>query len=65
MRILIINGSPHKENTWCLTEKVKEQIAVLDNKVEFKEIHLSELNIPFCIGCSMCFRKGEPVKKSL
>jgi hypothetical protein len=58
MRILIINGSPHKGNTWRLTEEVKEQIVVLDNKVKFEEIHLSELNIPFCTGCSVCFRKG-------
>lgn len=58
MTILIINGSPHKGNTWRLTEKVKEQIAVLDNTVKFEEIHLSKLNIPFCTGCSVCFRKG-------
>ncbi|GLC30163.1 flavodoxin family protein [Clostridium omnivorum] len=58
MKILIINGSPHKGNTWLLTEEVKEQIAVIDNTVKFEEIHLSELNIPFCIGCSMCFREG-------
>ena len=58
MKILIINGSPHKGNTWCLTEKVKAQIENLDNTVKFEEIHLSELNIPFCTGCSVCFRKG-------
>jgi len=58
MRILIINGSPHKGNTWRLTEKVKEQIESIDNTVKFEDIHLSECNIPFCTGCSMCFRKG-------
>lgn len=58
MVILIINGSPHKGNTWCLTEKVKEQIAAFDITVQFEEIHLSDVNIPFCTGCSMCFRKG-------
>lgn len=58
MKILIINGSPHKGNTWRLTEKVKEQIATLDNTVKYEEIHLSKLNLPFCTGCSVCFRKG-------
>lgn len=58
MRILIINGSPHKGNTWRLTEKVKEQIESFDDSVSFEEIHLSERNIPFCTGCSVCFRKG-------
>lgn len=42
MRILIINGSPYKGNTWHLTEKIKEQIKGLDNIVVFEEIHLSE-----------------------
>lgn len=58
MKILMINGSPHKGNTWRLTEKVKELMETLDNTVIFEEIHLSELDIPFCTGCSVCFRKG-------
>lgn len=58
MRILIINGSTRRGNTWRLSEMVKEQIISFDNTVEFEEIHLSDCNIPLCTGCSMCFRKG-------
>lgn len=65
MRILIINGSTHKGNTWRLTEKVKEQIEDIDNTAEFEEIHLSEYSIPFCTGCSLCFRKGHKFGKYL
>lgn len=58
MKILIINGSPHKGNTWTLTMKVKDMIADLDSSVQFEEIHLMRANIPFCLGCSVCFRQG-------
>jgi len=58
MRYLIINGSPHKGNTWKLVEIVKNDLKELDTHVQIHEIHLAELDIPFCIGCSNCFRKG-------
>lgn len=58
MKILIINGSPHKGNTWRLTMAVKDIIATLDKSIQFDEIHLNKSNIPFCTGCSVCFRKG-------
>jgi multimeric flavodoxin WrbA len=29
-----------------------------DKAVEFTEIHLSDVRLPFCTGCSNCFRKG-------
>lgn len=58
MKILIVNGAPHKGNTWRLTEIVREQMLENDKDIEFEEIHLIEEEIPFCIGCSLCFRKG-------
>lgn len=58
MKILIINGGPRLMNTWELTMLVKEEILSINNEVEFEEIHLKDLNLPFCIGCSLCFRKG-------
>ncbi|MGB4613733.1 MAG: NAD(P)H-dependent oxidoreductase [Erysipelotrichaceae bacterium] len=58
MKILIINGSPHKGNTWILTQHVKEFIYSFDKTINFSEIHLMDINIPFCTGCSNCFRKG-------
>lgn len=62
MRILVINGSPHKGNTWAYYEEAK--IAMQQNaqeEITFEEISLLKLNIPFCIGCEKCFREGESV----
>ncbi len=58
MKILVINACPHKGNTWTLTKLVEKEILKLDSSVEFDEIHLDEINIPLCCGCSLCFRKG-------
>lgn len=58
MKCLIINGSPHKGNTWKLTELVRSNIQNIDPDMEFEEIHLKDLDLPFCTGCSLCFRKG-------
>lgn len=58
MRILIINGSAHKGNTWKLVEKAKEYLEKLNTEIEFEEIHLIKENLPFCVGCSNCFRIG-------
>ncbi|MCI9597587.1 MAG: NAD(P)H-dependent oxidoreductase [Firmicutes bacterium] len=57
-KILIINGGPHKGNTWRLTEEVKKILQSFDQTIVFKEAHLSDVDLPFCIGCSNCFRKG-------
>lgn len=61
MRILIINGGPHKGNTWRLTEIVREILYNFDKTIMFDEIHLSDIDLLFCTGCSNCFRKGHVV----
>ena len=58
MKCLVINGASHKGNTWKLTELVKSCLLTLDTTIEFEEIHLKDINLPFCLGCSLCFRKG-------
>lgn len=58
MKYLVINGSPHKGNTWKLAEYAVECIKKQDSEAEFEEIQLMQLEIPFCLGCSNCFRKG-------
>ena len=59
MKYLIINGSAHKGNTWNLAMVVKNSFKEYDNNAIFKEIHLLKEEIPFCNGCSLCFRKGK------
>lgn len=58
MKILIINGGPRLGNTWKLTMLVKEELKLISSKIDYTEIHLKDLNLPFCLGCSLCFRKG-------
>lgn len=58
MNYLIINGSPHKGNTWKIVELAKGNIQVKDKHAVFNEIHLAEVDLPFCCGCSACFRLG-------
>ena len=59
MKYLIINGSPHKGNTWKVTQAIMEQLKELDEEYTAEEIHLMETGLPFCTGCSNCFRKGD------
>lgn len=59
MKYVLINGSAHKGNTWKVAMSVKEHLLQIDREAEFEEIHLTSLQIPFCLGCSQCFRKGQ------
>lgn len=58
MKYLFVNGSPHKGNTWKLAEYAAECIQKEDKEAKFEEIHLMQLGLPFCTGCSNCFRRG-------
>ncbi len=59
MRYLVINGSARKGNTWKLAELAMERLLKTDSSLIIEQIHLAELNLPFCLGCSNCFRKGD------
>lgn len=58
MKVLIINGSPRKGNTWEIVELVKDSM-IKHGDVEFEEVMLSEMDIPTCKGCFNCFIYGE------
>lgn len=58
MKILVIHGSMRKGNTYKLTQAVIEKL-MLNKDVHLKEISVSELNLPFCMSCHVCFEKGE------
>lgn len=59
MNYLIINGSPRRENTWKIVERVKDTLSDRNNDASFEEIDLLDINLPPCIGCYSCFTKGE------
>ncbi|MCL1917950.1 MAG: NAD(P)H-dependent oxidoreductase [Peptococcaceae bacterium] len=58
MNYLILNGSPRKGNTWLLAEQIQKEIMALSPEAVFEELHLKDMDLPFCRGCSQCFRKG-------
>ena len=58
MEYLIIDGSPHRGNTWKVVETVRDQITAATPDTRFSVLRLRELNLPYCTGCSACFRKG-------
>lgn len=58
MKYLILNGSTRRGNTWKIVELTRKRLLEKDAAAVFEEIHLSELQLPFCIGCSNCFRLG-------
>ena len=53
MKILVINGSAHKGNTWKLVEQAKKQLLECNKEIEFEEVHLIEEKLPFCVGWVM------------
>lgn len=57
-RYLVVNGSPRKGNTWKLAIKAMEAICQQEQEAELRIIHLAEAKLPFCCGCSNCFRMG-------
>lgn len=59
MKYLIINGSPRRENTWKIVERIKDNIFDVDKDAEFDEVDLILEDIPQCIGCFSCFMNGE------
>lgn len=58
MKYLVFNGSPHKGNTWQLAKFIQKELQEISPESTFEEIQLSDLSLPFCTGCSLCFRKG-------
>jgi multimeric flavodoxin WrbA len=57
MKILAILGSPHKGNTFRITQDI-ESILTKHPDVEFEYLHLKDLDLKPCRGCYLCFHKG-------
>ncbi|HAW70902.1 MAG TPA: NADPH-dependent oxidoreductase [Firmicutes bacterium] len=58
MKYLILDGCPRKGNTWKVTEAAIEQIKEQYPDSEFEELNIYDQDLPFCTGCSNCFRIG-------
>ncbi len=57
-KCIIIHGSARRGNTYKATQMVMENLKLLGN-VEFDEIFLHDLKLPFCRGCFLCMEQGE------
>ncbi len=58
MKICIIDGSARKKNTRKVIEAFKNELSALVS-VDFFEINVHDLDLPFCKSCYVCFFKGE------
>lgn len=58
MKFLVIDGCGRKGNTWKLTQTAMKAIEEKYPEAEFEELILCKEEIPYCIGCSNCFRLG-------
>ena len=59
MKILIINGSYRKKNTYGLLKRIEPLLG--DNEIDF--INIKDYDIKPCTGCENCMRKGTcPIK---
>jgi len=57
-KIIAVQGSPHKGNTFDRVERFGSALEALGG-VRFEHIALKDLRIEPCRGCFMCFEKGK------
>jgi multimeric flavodoxin WrbA len=57
MKVLAVQGSPHKGNTHARVERFGSLIRSLGG-VEFEHIALKDIDIKPCRGCFLCFYRG-------
>lgn len=60
MKLLAINGSPNKRNTYALLEAIADEAKKLGAEAEI--LNLADYNINPCKGCDKCL-KGECIQK--
>lgn len=60
MKVLMINGSPHKEGNTYIALKEMEQIFQKEG-IETEILHIGNKAIRGCIGCRTCAEKGRCV----
>ncbi|MBI9013219.1 MAG: NAD(P)H-dependent oxidoreductase [Clostridiales bacterium] len=57
--ILVVSGSARKNgNTMSMVKIIQEEMERLDTDVAFEYLYLIDQKLDYCIGCSICLRKG-------
>ncbi|MEN4017932.1 MAG: flavodoxin family protein [Methanobacterium sp.] len=58
VKIIDFDSPRKKGNTYELTRRVEERMKQLGD-VEFEYVFLKDLDLKTCLGCQVCFNKGE------
>ena len=60
MQVLVINGSPKgRGNTYRVIEKLEQAVKKRERNIEFRYLHLKDINLEMCKGCYACLSVGE------
>jgi multimeric flavodoxin WrbA len=58
-KILVVSGSARKKgNTMSMVKVVEDKMTSMNQEVEFEYLHLIDKDLKYCVGCSLCLRKG-------
>lgn len=60
MKVLLLNGSPRRGNTYAALEAVKRGAAEVSN-IEINQIDAGEVSVSPCIACETCGCEGDCV----
>lgn len=58
MKIVIINGSNKKDGATATILKQMHKKLLERKDVEVKFIHVADMDLKYCIGCGICYKKG-------
>ncbi|MBQ9188384.1 MAG: flavodoxin family protein, partial [Clostridia bacterium] len=64
MKVLLLNGSPHKKG--CTFVALNEMVKVFEEKgIEAELVQVGNLALPGCIACGFCGRNGRCVRNDI
>ena len=64
MKVLFLNGSPHKKGTTFRALEEMKNIFI-ENNIDVEIIQVGDKEISGCIGCGFCKNNGNCVKKDI
>ncbi len=67
MKLAVLNGSPRKKDSYRIIKEIEQELG-MQGRVELDWIDLNKMSIKPCVGCMLCFNKGEqycPVRDDL
>lgn len=61
MKIILLNGSPRKNGATSAVLTSLWRCLTTHNNIKAELIHIADVDMAFCKGCSVCFKTGECV----